>query len=228
MADDALDQVLADVIPLAHPDLFFYDTLKAGQAQFDEQQVREHYPVVAHYLGVDRPDPQSLTFEREQKAQPYRLGTTPNVMFVMLESLGTSAVGAYGNPLDPTPNLDRLASQSWFFKHFYVPVTGTAKTVWASITGVPDVTRQETATRHPLITRQHTLINAFTDYQKLYMIGGNAGWANINALIQQSIDGVRLYEERDWQSPRVDVWGISDLDLFKESDRILRDLPQGM
>lgn len=207
-----------------NPVLFFYDTLKAGQAQFDEPQVREHYPVVAHYLGVDRPDPQSLTFEREQTAQPYRLGATPNVMFVMLESLGTSAVGAYGNPLDPTPNLDRLATQSWFFKHFYVPVTGTAKTVWASITGVPDVTRQETATRHPLITRQHTLINAFTDYQKLYMIGGNAGWANINALIQQSIDGVRLYEERHWQSPRVDVWGISDLDLFKESDRILRDL----
>lgn len=209
-----------------NPVLFFYDTLKAGQAQFDEPQVREHYPVVARYLGVDRPDPQSLTFEREQTAQPYRLGATPNVMFVMLESLGTSAVGAYGNPLDPTPNLDRLATQSWFFKHFYVPVTGTAKTVWASITGVPDVTRQETATRHPLITRQHTLINAFTNYQKLYMIGGNAGWANINALIQQSIDGVRLYEERHWQSPRVDVWGISDLDLFKESDRILRDLPR--
>ncbi|MPQ71915.1 LTA synthase family protein, partial [Pseudomonas sp. MWU12-2323] len=105
-------------------------------------------------------------------------------------------------------------------------VTGTAKTVWASITGVPDVTRRETATRHPLITRQHTLINAFTDYQKLYMIGGNAGWANINALIQQSIDGVRLYQESDWRSPLVDVWGISDLDLFKESDRILRDLPK--
>ncbi|MFS9599475.1 sulfatase-like hydrolase/transferase, partial [Klebsiella variicola] len=66
------------------------------------------------------------------------------MVFVMLESLGTSAVGAYGNPLNPTPNLDKLATQSWFFKHFYVPVTGTAKTVWASISGVPDVTRQET------------------------------------------------------------------------------------
>ncbi|MBK5529695.1 sulfatase-like hydrolase/transferase [Pseudomonas sp. TH06] len=209
-----------------NPVLFLYDTLKAGQAQFDEGQVREHYPAVSRYLGVDQPDAQSLTFDRRQAVQPYRVAGAPNVMFVMLESLGTSAVGAYGNPLNPTPNLDRLASQSWFFKHFYVPVTGTAKTVWASITGVPDVTRQETATRHPLITRQHTLINAFTDYQKLYMIGGNAGWANINALIQQSIDGVRLYQESDWRSPLVDVWGISDLDLFKESDRILRDLPK--
>jgi len=211
-----------------NPVLFLYDTLKVGQAQFDEAQVREHYPQIAQYLGVDQPDAQRLDFVREQGVQPYRLAgeRPPNVIFVMLESLGTSAVGAYGNPLDPTPNLDRLATQSWFFKHFYVPVTGTAKTVWASITGVPDVTRQETATRNPLITRQRTLINAFEGYQKFYMIGGNAGWANINALIRQSIDGVQLFEESHWRSPRVDVWGISDLDLFKESDRLLRAVPK--
>ncbi|MGE8186845.1 LTA synthase family protein [Pseudomonas sp. NPDC086278] len=211
-----------------NPVIFLYDTLKVGQSQFDEEQVRQHYPAVARYLGVTQPDSQTLTFERRQAAQPYKATgeRAPNVIFVMLESLGTSAVGAYGNPLNPTPNIDRLAGQSWFFKHFYVPVTGTAKTVWASITGVPDVTRQETATRNPLITRQHSVINAFTDYHKLYMIGGNAGWANINALIRQSVDGVRLYDESDWRSPLVDVWGISDLDLFKESDRIIRELPK--
>ena len=211
-----------------NPVLFLYDTLKVGQSQFDEAQVRKHYPQVAQYLGVDQPDAQQLNFTRHQGVQPYRLaGERPlNVIFVMLESLGTSAVGAYGNPLNPTPNLDKLASQSWFFKHFYVPVTGTAKTVWASITGVPDVTRQETATRNPLITRQHTLINAFEGYQKFYMIGGNAGWANINALIRQSIDDVQLFEESDWQSPRVDVWGISDLDLFKEGDELLSRMPK--
>ncbi|MCF5233359.1 LTA synthase family protein [Pseudomonas sp. OE 28.3] len=212
-----------------NPVLFLYDTLKVGQSQFDETQVRTHYPQVAEYLGVDQPDAQQLNFIREQGVQPYKLAgqRPPNVVFVMLESLGTSAVGAYGNPLNPTPNLDKLATQSWFFKHFYVPVTGTAKTVWASITGVPDVTRQETATRNPLITRQHTLINAFEGYQKFYMIGGNAGWANINALIRQSIDGVQLFDESHWRSPRVDVWGISDLDLFKEGDQLLRAVPNG-
>ncbi|GAB7529948.1 alkaline phosphatase family protein [Pseudomonas sp. 3A(2025)] len=211
-----------------NPVLFLYDTLKVGQSQFDEAQVRQYYPQVAHYLGVKPQDAAALSFVREQAIQPYRLATDRplNVIFVMLESLGTSAVGAYGNPLNPTPNLDALARQSWFFKHFYVPVTGTAKTVWASITGVPDVTRQETATRNPLITRQHSLINAFEGYKKLYMIGGNAGWANINALIRQSIDGVQLYDESHWRSPRVDVWGISDLDLFKEGDQLLRALPR--
>ena len=211
-----------------NPVIFLYDTLKVGQSRYDEAQVRKHYAVMAKYLGVDKPDPQTLNFVRHQAPQPYKTtgNRPPNVMFVMLESLGTSAVGAYGNPINPTPYIDRLARQSWFFEHFYVPVTGTAKTVWASISGVPDVTRQETATRNPLITKQHSLINAFQGYEKIYTIGGNSGWANMNALIRQSIDGVRLYEERDWKSPVVDVWGMSDLDLFKETDRILQALPK--
>jgi hypothetical protein len=211
-----------------NPVIFLYDTLRIPTERYNTEQVRKHYDVVSRYLGVEQPDSKTFEFTRTQQPQAYKLpgGRQPNVIFVMLESLGTSAVGAYGNPLNPTPVLDRLAKQSWFFRHFYVPVTGTAKTVWASITGTPDVSRQETATRNPLITKQHSLINAFEGYEKLYMIGGNSGWANMNALIRQSIDDVKLYEETDWTSPMVDVWGISDLDLFKESDRILRALPQ--
>ncbi|EPO6702289.1 sulfatase-like hydrolase/transferase [Pseudomonas chengduensis] len=212
-----------------NPVIFLYDTLKVPSQPYDREQVAEHYDVVSRYLGVDQPDAQSLNFSREQASQSYAIAGSqpPNVVFVMLESLGTSAVGAYGNPLNPTPNIDRLAKQSWFFENFYVPVTGTAKTVWASISGVPDVSRQETATRNPLITRQHSLINALQGYDKYYMIGGNSGWANMNALIRQSIDDVQLFEERHWTSPMVDVWGISDLDLFKESDRILRQQAEG-
>jgi phosphoglycerol transferase MdoB-like AlkP superfamily enzyme len=211
-----------------NPALFFYDTLKLEPSAFDEAATREHYDVVADYLGVTARDREALNFFREQAPQAHRITAErpPNIVFVMLESLGTSAVGAYGNPLNPTPNLDRLAKESWFFRHFYVPVTGTAKTVWASITGIPDVSRQETATRNPLIARQHTLINNLEGYEKFYMIGGNAGWANINGLIRQSIDDVQLFEERHWQSPQVDVWGISDLDFFKESSRILGALPK--
>ena len=211
-----------------NPVIFLYDTLKVPNQPYDREQVKAHYDVVSRYLGVDQPDAKTLNFSREQGVQPYAIdGKRPNVVFVMLESLGTTAVGAYGNPLNPTPNIDRLAKQSWLFKNFYVPVTGTAKTVWASISGVPDVSRQETATRNPLITRQHSLVNALQGYDKYYMIGGNSGWANMNALIRQSIDDIQLYEERHWNSPMVDVWGISDLDLFKESDRLLREQGEG-
>lgn len=211
-----------------NPAVFLYDTLRIDPIAFDEEEARRHYPLMADYLGIQHRDDQALNYRRQQAAQTSALaaGKQPNVVFVMLESLGTSAVGAYGNPLDPTPNLDRIAREGWFFRHFYVPVTGTAKTVWASITGVPDVTREQTATRNPLISRQHSLINALDGYEKFYMIGGNAGWANINALIQRSIDGVQLYEERHWKSPLVDVWGISDLNFFKESTAILGKRPK--
>lgn len=211
-----------------NPVIFFYDTLSVPQERFDLEQVREHYPAVSQYLGVQNPDSEKLTLNREVAVQGHRLDVTqrPNIVFVMLESLGTTAVGAYGNPINPTPNIDRMAKESWFFRHFYVPVTGTAKTVWASITGIPDVSRSETATRNPLITNQHTLINALEGYHKIYTIGGNSGWANMNALIRQSIDDVTLYEEGGWKAKNADVWGISDLDLFKETDQILRGLPK--
>ncbi|QRY77166.1 LTA synthase family protein [Pseudomonas sp. PDNC002] len=211
-----------------NPVVFLYDTLRIDPVAYDEDQARRHYPLMANYLGIRDGDGQALDYRRQQAAQPSAVaaGKRPNVVFVMLESLGTSAVGAYGNPLGPTPNLDRIAREGWFFRHFYVPVTGTAKTVWASVTGVPDVTREQTATRNPLISRQHSLINALDGYEKFYMIGGNAGWANINALIQRSIDDVQLFEERHWKSPLVDVWGISDLNFFKESSGILGAVPK--
>ncbi|MEH6670513.1 LTA synthase family protein [Halopseudomonas sp.] len=211
-----------------NPVIFFYDTIAIPQDRYNLAEVRKHYPAVSQYLGVAEPDIEALTLSRQVPVQPHRLATEqrPNVVFIMLESLGTTAVGAYGNPINPTPNLDRMASESWFFRHFYVPVTGTAKTVWASITGIPDVSRSETATRNPLITNQHTLVNALEGYNKIYTIGGSAGWANMNGLIRQSIDGVTLYEEGFWQSKNADVWGISDLDLFKETDKLLRALPR--
>lgn len=210
-----------------NPVIFFYDTISIPQERYDLAEVRKHYSAVSQYLGVDEPDLEALKLDRQVAAQPHRLDTAqrPNVVFIMLESLGTTAMGAYGNPINPTPNLDRMASESWFFRHFYVPVTGTAKTVWASITGIPDVSRSETATRNPLITNQHTLVNALEGYNKIYTIGGSAGWANMNGLIRQSIDGVTLYEEGFWQAENADVWGISDLDLFRETDKLLRALP---
>ncbi len=211
-----------------NPVIYLYDTLKISPAPYDREQVSQHYPEVAAYLGVEQRDAEALAFARSVRVQPHRLSAErpPNVVLVMLESLGASRVGAYGNPLQPTPNLDRIAAEGWFFKHFYVPVTGTAKTIWASITGIADVSREETASRNPLIARQHTVINAFEGYRKLYMVGGNAGWANIDALIRQSIEGVELYQEGDWQSPNADVWGISDLNLFKEANAILSALPE--
>lgn len=211
-----------------NPVIYFYSTLIVPAQPYDEALVAEFYLAMAEYLSLPQEQATELGFVREVPPQPHALpGDRPlNIVFIMLESLGASRVGAYGAPLNPTPNLDRLAREGWLFKHFYVPVTGTAKTLWATFTGIPDVAPTETASRNPFISHQTMVLNEFRDHRKLYMIGGNASWANMSALLLQSIDGLILYQEGDWQAPDVDVWGISDLALVQESHALLAQQPQ--
>jgi phosphoglycerol transferase MdoB-like AlkP superfamily enzyme len=67
-------------------------------------------------------------------------------------------------------------------------------------------------------------MSAFNDYEKFYFLGGSANWANIRGLFSHNVEGLRIYEEGDYNSPRLDVWGISDLHLFEEANRILRNV----
>src|SRR5690606_13728663 len=179
-----------------NPVLFLYDTTGVKADDFNLALVQQYYPLMVSYLGVQNPDPSHPHYDRFIEPQPHRLQyeRTPNVVFIMLESLGASRVGYLGTELMPTPHLDRLSSESWMFKNFYVPVAGTAKTVWASITGIPDVTKEESATRNPLIARQRLVLNELQDHNKLYFIGGSAGWANMSSLINQSLNGVQLLQ----------------------------------
>ena len=211
-----------------NPVVHFALTFRYKEQDYDLDQVKRYYDVVADYLSVDDKNSETLSLDRIVGVQPNKLDfkKTPNIVFIMLESLGASRVSAYGLPVESTPTLDNVAKNGIFFKNFYVPVSGTAKTVWASTTGIPDTTTHDTATRNPLLSHQRMLINKFTKHEKMYLIGGNASWANMSALIEQSIDGVTLYQEDYWQSPVTDVWGISDLALFQESDKIFRTIHQ--
>jgi phosphoglycerol transferase MdoB-like AlkP superfamily enzyme len=210
-----------------NPVLFFFDTFEQREDPYDIEAVKKYYNTVADYLGVQNQSPQALNYDRTIVPQAHRIAyqRPPNVIFIMLESLGASRLGVHGNPLKPTPYLDAIAEAGWFFRNFYVPVSGTAKTVFASITGLPDVSSVQTATRNPMIAQQRVVLNSFNKYRKFYFIGGSAGWANMSAVINQSVKDIKLFEEDHWEEPIVDVWGISDLSLFREVDKILSRLP---
>lgn len=212
-----------------NPVLQFYESyIYRNAGKYDEKEVRKYYDVVSDYLGVENPDINALNYQRAYPAKSSDFGIgerPPNIVIIMLESLGASRLGMFGNPLKPSPNLDKLAADGWFFKRFYVPVSGTARTVWATVTSLPDVSIMETASRNPIITEQHSLINAFDKHEKIYAIGGNSGWAHIGGIWRLNIKGLKLYEEGYWKSPAVDVWGISDLNLFKESNEIFKAIP---
>jgi len=213
----------------SNPVLYFLNTLKNRTLNYSDTETRKYYDTMAKYLNVDKPNKETLSFIRKtdlSNSKPSILKTKRkyNVVMVFLESFSAFKSGLYNNPLNPTPNIDSLARKGYFFKRFYTPSTGTARSVFTALTGIPDVEPKKTSTRNPLIVDQHLIINSFEAYQKLYFLGGSASWGNIRGLLSKNITGLKLYEEGSYQSPRVDVWGIADHDLFKEANNVLKDL----
>jgi hypothetical protein len=143
-------------------------------------------------------------------------------VLVICESFSGYKSSMWGNPLDPTPFFAGLCRDGVLFENCFTPHVGTARGVWATITGLPDVEPVETASRNPAIVDQHTIINDFSGHEKFYFLGGSTSWANIRGLLTNNIAGLDLYEEDRFESPRIDIWGISDKNLFLEANAVLR------
>lgn len=200
----------------------FTSSLNFRRAGYDIDQVRAHYARMAAYLGVNEPDAARFNFSRTVPAQPSLAARRPNIVLVLCESFSGYKSSMWGNPLDPTPFFHSLTREGVFFDNAHTPHFGTARGVWALITGIPDVSLEETASRNPAMVDQHTIINDFDGYEKFYFLGGSSSWANIRGLLTNNIAGLKLYEENSYDSPRIDVWGISDKNLFLEADKVLR------
>ena len=209
-----------------NPVLYFFNTLKNKNVTFNRDKTRQHYELMADYLGVTDKDIDTLNFRRNITTPGTYAAQRPNIVMVFLESFASYKSGAFGNPLNPTPHLDAIAEQSLQFTRFYTPHTGTARSVFTAITGIPDVELNKTSSRNPLVVDQHVIINAFEGYEKFYFLGGSANWGNIRGVLQHNIPNLQVYEEGSYTSQRIDVWGISDLDLFKEADQVLRKQEQ--
>ncbi len=104
-----------------------------------------------------------------------------------------------------------------FFNRCFSPTFGTARGVFGVLTGIPDVQLSKFSTRNPEAINQHTIINAFEDYSKDYFIGGSSDFNNFEGLVK-NIKGVKLYQEGSFKSAPLNVWGISDKNLFVEAD----------
>lgn len=201
----------------------FASSLKFRHASFDLQKTKQYYTLMSSVLGVAKPDSSSLNFSRTIPLADSAVFTgTPNVVLVICESFSAYKSSMWGNPLNTTPYFAELCKQGVFFKNCFSPAYGTARGVWAIMTGIPDVSELKTASRNPRLVDQQTIVNKLDGYEKFYFLGGSASWANIRGVLKDNVRGLRLYEEEDYSSPGVDVWGISDKDLFLEANAVLK------
>ncbi|MDC0215343.1 LTA synthase family protein [Candidatus Marinimicrobia bacterium] len=206
-----------------NPLLYYNDTRRFAKDDYNMDKTQHYYPLLTNYFSINNPDSINMNYSRSF-SNTISKNEEPNVVIIFLESVGANRLTALGNPLNATPNLDRIIENGILFNRFYVPFIGTARSVFTMVTGIPDVARIKTSSRNPRINRQYSIINNFNDYEKHYIMGGSAGWANIRGFLQLNIHDLSITELDDLNSPRLDVWGVSDHDLFKESHQIFENL----
>ena len=198
----------------------FLSTLQFRNSTYNIKKVKEYYPLMVSYLGIQKPDSATLNFKRT--FSPSSAGTTPNVVVVICESFSAYKSSMWGNPLNTTPYFNEMCKNGIFFDRCFTPAYGTARGVWAVITGIPDVEYPNTASRNPSAVDEHTIINDYKGYDKFYFIGGSLSWANIRGLLTNNIDGLHMYEQEDYKANTIDVWGISDKRLFLAANDVLK------
>jgi len=197
----------------------FLSTLKFKNSTYDLKKVKEYYPLMAQYLGVANPDSVHLNYKRIHVAAP--TANKRNVVVVICESFSGYKSSMWGNPLNTTPYFDQMCNNGIFFDRCFTPAYGTARGVWAVLTGIPDVEFPNTASRNPAYVDEHSIINDYNGYEKFYFIGGSSSWANIRGLLTNNIDSLHLYEQENYPVKPIDVWGISDKNLFLQANKVL-------
>lgn len=194
----------------------FFTTLKFRKPQHNELQARDNYPVLQQWMNLQDP---GFNYKRAVAPLPGAPMTRPNVVLVLCESFSMYKSSVSGNPLNTTPYFKELAGDGIFFERCFSPHFSTARGLFATVTGIPDVQLSKFSNRNPEALDQHSIINSFEGYKKYYFLGGDPAFNNFEGLLQ-NVKGIEMMTEGRFASKPVNVWGISDKDLFLEANAV--------
>jgi phosphoglycerol transferase MdoB-like AlkP superfamily enzyme len=197
----------------------FFATLKLRKPEFNEQKARDAFPLMKEWMQL--PVQNNFSYRREILPGSKALESHPNIVLVMCESFSMYKSTMSGNPLNTTPYFNSLAEKGIFFERCFSPHFSTARGLFAIITGIPDAQLFKFSTRNPLAIGQHTIINNFEGYNKHYFLGGNPEFNNFGGLLK-NIDNLQMHTGDSFPSPKINVWGISDKDLFLQANEVFK------
>ena len=199
----------------------FFTTLRFRKPAIGEGEAKMYYPIISNFLQLGKTNASGNGYERIINPGSKSLESEPNVVLVICESFSMYKSSMSGNPLNSTPFFDSLTKEGIFFNRCFSPTFGTARGVFATLTGIPDVQLSKFSTRNEAALNQYTIINNFDDYSKFYFLGGSSDFNNFRGLVS-NINNVQIYEEGKFISPKLNVWGISDKNLFLEADKVMQ------
>ena len=197
----------------------FFTTLRFRNPDHNSR-ANDYYNDMCRFLQLENHQISKTRYGRLIYPDSKAIESQPNVILVLCESFSMYKSSMSGNPLNPTPYFNQMCQEGIFFERCFTPSFGTARGVFAALTGIPDVQLSKFSTRNEESVNQRTIINDFEGYEKYYFIGGRSQFNNFKGLIA-NINNVHVYEEGSYKSPNLNVWGISDKNLFLEANEVL-------
>lgn len=197
----------------------FFATLKLRKPDYNESKARAAFPLMADWMQL--PDKNNFSYRREIGPRSNAIESRPNIVLVQCESFSMYKSSMSGNPLNATPYFDSLCKNGIFFNRCFTPHFSTARGLFAILTGIPDAQLFKFSSRNPDAVKQHTIIDNFQDYEKHYFLGGSPEFNNFEGLLH-NINGLQMHTEDTFKVPKVNVWGISDKDLFLQANEVFR------
>ena len=199
----------------------FFTTLRFRKPAVNEGEAKKYYPLISDFLQLGKISAPANGYERIINPGSKSLESQPNIVLIICESFSMYKSSMSGNPLNSTPFFNELTRQGIFFDRCFSPSFGTARGVFATLTGIPDVQLSKFSSRNEQSLNQYSIINNFEGYDKFYFLGGSSDFNNFRGLVA-AINDVHIYEEGKFTSPKLNVWGISDKNLFLEADKVMK------
>jgi len=197
----------------------FFATLRLRKPDFNEQKAKEAFLVMADWMQL--PDKDQFSYRREIGPRSTAFESKPNIVLVQCESFSMYKSSMSGNPLKTTPYFDSLSKNGIFFERCFAPHFSTARALFAILSGIPDAQLFKFSSRNPEAIKQHTIVDNLVEYEKHYFLGGDAQFGNFEGLLN-NIDGLQMHTGKRPGVPEVNVWGISDKDLFLEAHEVFK------
>jgi phosphoglycerol transferase MdoB-like AlkP superfamily enzyme len=180
----------------------------------DIPNVRRAIPIVRAWMGLTNKSDQGLRRVIAPRSSAFE--SRPNIVLVQCESFSMYKSSMSGNPLNATPYFDSLSRQGIFFNHCFAPHFSTARALFAILFGIPDVQSFRFSSRNPETVRQRTLVNQLDGYSKHYFLSGSPEFNNFEGILS-NIQGLQMHTDDFFKGEKLNVWGVSDHELFLQS-----------
>ncbi len=193
----------------------FYRAFRSNKIDF-----RQFYATISDAEAGKIYDSKTVT--NAQLPFPFTM-RKPNVVMIVVESLGAKFIGPLGGMENTTPYLNALAEKSVFFKNLYSTGTRTVRGLEAINLSVPP-TPGYAVVKRPEHKGLYSMGRTFAEngYEPMFLYGGNGFFDNMNSFFGGN--HYKVFDRDDYAKEEVtfeNAWGVCDEDMFQKADKLI-------